>query len=221
MRQIRQNRYVHKFLFDFYPHDECKGPYWDWTTIILKKVLQNQLKNDGYFLDMGTGPVGVLAIYASLHYKCSYVCAVDHVTDIVASAKKNAEKYKLKIDFFESDLFSNVISKFDLIIFNAPYIDLDTGRKLGVFRSCRDEQRWSGGPGGGKTIVRFLQEAPAYLSAKGRCILGINHYYLSKANTLDFIANSPLKVIYYLENPLTRACAYILERQHLIGVHHG
>ena len=74
-------------------------------------------------LDIGTGS-GSIAI--TLKDKVlSNVDAVDISSDALVVAKENAKKYNLDINFYVSDVFSNVNRKFDVIISNPPYIDPD------------------------------------------------------------------------------------------------
>ena len=63
---VRSNKIIHKYLFGFSPHPDVYGEYWDWTTLIIKKAIQKYLQPYMSLLDIGTGPVGVLAIFANL-----------------------------------------------------------------------------------------------------------------------------------------------------------
>lgn len=208
---VRQNKIIHKKMFGFYPHHDVEGGYWDWTTIIIKKAMQKYLRLDMSILDVGTGPVGVLAIYAALNIRCKKVCGIDYCPELVSLAKKNAEKQNLNIQFLESDLFDKVSEKYDLIVFNSPYIDIHTGRTIGLFNNFLAEKRWSGGTGGYKTIERFLADAPSNLSDRGYVILGVNHVYISKASIIQCIQKSSFEKIECLENSLTLASAYVLK----------
>jgi len=110
----------------------------------------------GRVLDMGTGS-GILAL-AALEKGCD-VLAVDINPKSVAHVKS------LGVDAVVSDLFSNVEGKFDVIVFNPPYLPAigceDADVKLVV---C-------GGDVGNEIINRFLLSAKKYLAKGGRILL--------------------------------------------------
>lgn len=117
-------------------------------------------------LDMGTG-CGILAILASR--KARQVVAVDVNPYAVRCAKYNSEVNHVqnKITIVQGDLFTwlSEKAKFDLILFNAPYLpDTDDTQDSWVNRA------WSGGVTGRQTIDRFISEVPKYLTRAG-CVL--------------------------------------------------
>ena len=74
-------------------------------------------------LDIGTGS-GAIAVTLKKELDCN-VSAVDISNDALEIAKKNALNNNVDIDFFNSDVFSNVKGKFDVIVSNPPYISYD------------------------------------------------------------------------------------------------
>lgn len=74
-------------------------------------------------LDIGTG-TGVLAIFAAKK-GAKHVTAVDNNSVAVRNAKANISKYDLEdtISVIESDIFENVIGKYDVIVANLPIWD--------------------------------------------------------------------------------------------------
>lgn len=75
-------------------------------------------------LDIGTGS-GCIPISIAKLISNSKVSAVDISKDALEVAKENANLNKVNINFIESDVFSNIDSKFDVIISNPPYIRYD------------------------------------------------------------------------------------------------
>ncbi len=124
-------------------------------------------KND-VVLDMGTG-CGMLGILAAK--KARRVVAVDVNPHAVRCANMNAKLNGVteKIETLRSDLFKSIKKnkKFDLIIFNAPYLPAETMEKTNWI-----EQAWTGGPTGRQLIDQFILQAPSYLKKGGRTLLG-------------------------------------------------
>jgi HemK-related putative methylase len=130
--------------------DEIYMPRED--SYLLKKNIKKYAKDK--ILDIGTGS-GILAKEASIY---GNVIAVDINIDAIKYCKK---KYKIKnIKFKQSDLFSKIDEKFNLIIFNPPYLPED---------EIKDIALTSGD--GTKTINKFLKHAKDYLFYRGRILL--------------------------------------------------
>ncbi|MFN3527642.1 MAG: HemK2/MTQ2 family protein methyltransferase, partial [Candidatus Altarchaeaceae archaeon] len=114
--------------------------------------------NKGDFcLDVGTG-TGILAI--ELAKKGCKVIATDINEYALEIAKENAILNKVEnfIEFRKSDLFENVPEKFDLIVFNPPYLPVNDEGIL--------EKAWAGG--NFETIIKFLNEVDKHLNENGR-----------------------------------------------------
>ena len=74
----------------------------------------------------GTGYVGLsLAVLLSQKHE---VTAVDISADALALAKENAEANGADVLFIQSDMFTRIRGRFDLIITNPPYIPTATAR---------------------------------------------------------------------------------------------
>ena len=71
-------------------------------------------------LDIGTGS-GCIAITLKKELN-SNVSGIDISPDALEVAKKNANQNNVQINFYQSDIFSNVKDTFDVIISNPPYI---------------------------------------------------------------------------------------------------
>jgi len=115
-----------------------------------------QIKEGSIVLDMGTGS-GVLAIEAAK--KASVVFAADISKEAIKIARENAELNGINnIEFIQSDLFSSLPHiKFDIILFNPPYLDLKP-KSIFDYAICDYKKR---------TIKRFLKEAKDYLKENG------------------------------------------------------
>jgi release factor glutamine methyltransferase len=124
-------------------------------------------------LDVGTG-TGIQAINA-LKKGAKRVIGIDINPYAIETAKENALLNKLKLNedifFFESDLFKNMdeiknklnIDKFDVILFNAPYLPTSEEEKLEKYLNYA----FDGGIDGRKVLDRFIDEVGNYLKENG------------------------------------------------------
>ena len=107
------------------------------TESLVEKALQIALEkleeNPPHFriLDLGTGTGAIaLALASELAPICQKrhipleIIGVDLMPDVVALAQSNAERNKLNVEFLQSCWFDNITGKFDLIVSNPPYIDV-------------------------------------------------------------------------------------------------
>jgi release factor glutamine methyltransferase len=126
-----------------------------------------QVRDKDKVIDMGTG-CGILGILAAA--KADEVLAVDINPYAVTCAKENAKlNYASdKMFFVQGDLFGpiRVGERFDLILFNAPYLPSEADEK----RSWLD-RAWTGGVSGRDVINGFIREASKYLKHDGEILL--------------------------------------------------
>ena len=124
----------------------------------------------GKVLDMGTGS-GIQAETAL--GKTKDVLAVDINQEAVEFCRKKG------ISCIKSDLFEKVEGKFDLIIFNPPYLPLEK-EYFGMKFTEKDFNYVNdisivGGKEGWETIDRFLKDAKKFLSVNGRILLSFSN----------------------------------------------
>jgi release factor glutamine methyltransferase len=105
-------------------------------------------------LDMGSGS----GIQAETCIKKGFkeVEAADIEQEVIDFLKRK------KIKARQSNLFSKIKGKFDLVVFNPPYLPEDKYDK---------EKDTTGGKKGHETIVRFLKQAKAHLTKGGTILL--------------------------------------------------
>ncbi|MCK4589708.1 MAG: methyltransferase [Nanoarchaeota archaeon] len=120
---------------------------------LLRKYVRKYAK--GAVLDMGTGS-GIQAEEAVKKTNVKKVVAVD----INPEVKKYITNQKIKVVI--SDLFSRVKGKYDLIIFNPPYLPEDSGI---------EDAALYGGKQGYEILVRFLESVNDYLEDDGKVLV--------------------------------------------------
>ncbi|RMD46200.1 methyltransferase domain-containing protein [Candidatus Pacearchaeota archaeon] len=112
-------------------------------------------------LDMGCGS-GILTRVASKFVGKNNVLACDINPEAVKSLKQ--EGFRAVV----SNLFKNIKEKFDLIVFNAPYLPLDRTEPA----NSRIET--TGGIYGDEISIKFLKECPRFLNNNGSVLLLIS-----------------------------------------------
>jgi methylase of polypeptide subunit release factors len=206
-RRVRASRILHRLLFGYLPLREGREK-WDWTTLVLCKGLRRHARPKMKVLDMGTGPVAVLAIYARKHLGCADVSAVDYSRSMADLAAKQVKEAGLDIPILCGDLFSPLNERCDLIVFNAPYISLEDGDRLGVFKTDDEKQRWCGGPTGLETITRFLEAAPGHLNPGGVVLLGFNRFFLPARPVENLLVRLGYQTVEVVRLRGLPSCAY-------------
>ncbi|RLI98983.1 MAG: hypothetical protein DRP06_04380 [Candidatus Aenigmatarchaeota archaeon] len=104
-------------------------------------------------LEMGTG-LGYISL--SIADKVNKILGVDINPKAVEFAEKNRKEQGIEnIEFKLSNLFENVIERFDLIFFNPPYLP------------GKDDLSCDGGEKGQELIEKFLIEVRKHLNKEG------------------------------------------------------
>lgn len=128
-------------------------------------------------LDLCTGSGALaIAIYKELEKSNRKVkmTAVDISADALALAKENAEVNEADILFIQSDLFSRIRGRFDVIVTNPPYIptaEIDTLQR--EVKEYEPRLALDGGADGLDIYRRIAAEASKYLNRGGTLIMEV------------------------------------------------
>ncbi|MFW6282888.1 MAG: HemK2/MTQ2 family protein methyltransferase [Minisyncoccales bacterium] len=127
----------------------------------IKKLIK--INPDLNFLEIGCGKGILLETALDSGVKKENILGVDINPEVVEYCRKKG------FDVIKSDLFSelkkNSIKKFDVIVFNPPYLPLDKNEPI----ESRTET--TGGKKGSEVINRFLKQSKKYLNEKGKIFL--------------------------------------------------
>lgn len=133
-------------------------------SFMLAESVDREVGNNDSLLEIGCG-IGIAGLAGAR--KAKYALLVDVNPQALDLARKNAELNNIgNVSFLESYLFSNIKEKFDLIIFNPPYLPSEEGDKDDFMRAA-----WDGGPDGRKVVDEFISRVKDYLNPGGRVLL--------------------------------------------------
>jgi len=126
-------------------------------SLFLCEIVKAQIKNKNInVLDMGTGSGIQSENLIKLEIPRQNILAVDINSNTLKKAKQ------LGVRTLKSNLFENIKDKFDLIIFNPPYLPK---------HKYDSQPDTTGGKKGSEVIIRFINHLKKYLTKNGRALL--------------------------------------------------
>ncbi len=134
---------------------------------LLSKILESEipylLKQNLHlqFLEVGSGSGIILETALKTGIKQEHIFSVDINQEAVNHCKS------LGFNCIYSDLFENVQDKFDIIVFNPPYLPRDSENS----EPEESELATTGGEQGSEIINEFLKQAKNYLKENGKIFL--------------------------------------------------
>ena len=141
------------------------------TETLVSSVLKTNKEklNKAKIIDLCTGS-GCVAITLADELK-QEVDAVDISPDAIDVAKKNANRYKTKVNFYQFDINDDweklFKEKYDIIVSNPPYWDIDKIMQNPEVINGNPLYAFNGGKGGLKYISLIIKNAHKYLKKGG------------------------------------------------------
>ncbi len=183
----------------------CKDVYEpdDDTFLLLENI--NAKKTDTV-LEIGIG-TGIVSLF--LAKIAGHVTGVDINPTAVRLAGKNAELNSItNVKIFKSDLFEKIRGKFDLIVFNLPYVPTEekTGEPIAA--------AWDGGADGRKVTDRFLKQAIAHIKDGGRIVV-VDSSLGKHKKTIDFLEKNGFRAKILAEKRLFFETLLVIEGKHI------
>ncbi len=129
-------------------------------TFLLVDASLDVVRSTDSVLEVGTGCGLIAKVVGRIAHR---VIAIDINPQAVKNATLNG------VEAIEGDLFCNLNRRFDLIIFNPPYLPTDANVPSDVLT-----QAWDGGPAGREVIMRFLTQVDRHLTNHGRVLITIS-----------------------------------------------
>ncbi len=186
---------------------------WDNTSLLLRKAIRRYLKDDDHVLDLGTGHIGLLAIYCA-KIRHVTVLAIDINPDFIENARIVAMTSLTQgVEFRQSDWFSRVEGHFDLIFGNVPYIPTDVANDS--LYSHDHPEIWDGGFDGLNPARTVLTKVPDYLTEDGVLLLGLDTAFVSDASMTGLIeASRDLELQQIIKSWISSSEVYVIRHKH-------
>lgn len=191
----------------------------DPTTVLLARAARELVgETDRSSLEMGIGAGALVSLSLARHCRrqgrAIAIAGCDCVPRRVESATAVAQHNQVDALFFESDLFAALEEnqKFDMILFNPPYVPTDVGERLEMGeRLTAERTMWDGGTDGLVVLRRFLADCPAHLTATGRVLFGVQHVFVSDEAVCQAIDDSPMSLVERFTRRGVPAEVYVLQ----------
>jgi release factor glutamine methyltransferase len=173
--------YKHSFLVDrstLIPRPE--------TEILVEEILRRFTGTQTVrLLDIGTG-CGCIALSLAAERPGWDITATDISQEALALAIENGKRLSLNnVEFLHSNLFENVKGKFDAIVSNPPYVDINEKQNLQIeLREYEPETALFTTGSGLKVIEELVCKAPPYLNSGGVLLCEIGYDQRDRVESL-------------------------------------
>ena len=169
------------------------------TEELVKLILTENLKDNLRVLDIGTGS-GAIALALAKNRPDLSVTAADISQDALEIATENANAQNLNLSFIKSDCFSEISSKYDIIVSNPPYISREDQEEVGLNVLHSEPHLALFADEDGLAIYRRIAEdSKDYLNDGGKIYLEIGYKQGQSVPAL-FMENLPEKRVRTLKD---------------------
>lgn len=178
---------------DFYVNENVLIPQPD-TEMLVEEAInvakQNVTKS---ILDICTGS-GAIAIALKKNLDSVQVTASDISVEALEVAKENAKNNEVEINFICSDMFENIVGKFDLIVSNPPYIENEIIKTLPQDVQNEPYIALAGGEDGLDFYKIIAKQGKKFLNSQGYIAVEIG--YNQRESVIEIFELEGYKEIY-------------------------
>jgi release factor glutamine methyltransferase len=153
-------------------------------SFLLAEAALSEIKDRERILELGCGS-GIISAVIKANTKAKIV-GIDINPYAAACARQNG------VDAIRGDLLNCIKGKFDMIIFNPPYLPCDENAKKDWINVALD-----GGYDGREIIYRFLEDALPHLVEKGRILMVV-----SSLTGIEEVKSKMMSLNYAVEDKL-------------------
>jgi release factor glutamine methyltransferase len=211
---VRSWKTLTKLIFKVDAYPKYRYTQWDLCTLVSKKALDKYARENHRVLEIGPSDIGILCMYIANKIKNIDVTGADISPDFIENARFNAEKNGLKINYVQSNLFSNVEGPFDIIWFNPPYNAREWGEKYMMNIPEKTATNvWDGGEDSFDIIRRFLKDVPAYLAPDGKVLLGTTSFFQDDKTLREVINGSSFETVSVVSAVLNPSHVFVLRKR--------
>ena len=169
------------------------------TEELVEFILAENLKDNLKVLDIGTGS-GAIALALAKNRPDWSVTAADISQDALDLSLENANAQNLNLSFIKSDCFSEISSKYDIIVSNPPYISREDQEEVGLNVLHSEPHLALFADEDGLAIYRRIAEdSKDYLNDGGKIYLEIGYKQGQNVPAL-FMENLPEKRVRTLKD---------------------
>ena len=169
------------------------------TEELVELILAENLKDNLKVLDIGTGS-GAIALALAKNRPDWSVTAADISQDALDLSMENANDQNLNLSFIKSDCFSEISSKYDIIVSNPPYISREDQEEVGLNVLHSEPHLALFADEDGLAIYRRIAEdSKDYLNDGGKIYLEIGYKQGQSVPAL-FMENFPEKRVRTLKD---------------------
>ena len=173
------------------------------TEELVELILAENLKDNLKVLDIGTGS-GAIALALAKNRLDWSVTASDISEDALELATENANAQNLNLSFIKSDCFSEISSKYDIIVSNPPYISREDQEEVGLNVLHSEPHLALFADEDGLAIYRRIAEdSKDYLNDGGKIYLEIGYKQGQSVPAL-FMENLPEKRVRTLKDQFSQ-----------------
>jgi len=173
--------------------------FWDSTTLSLFEIAHASIRSmlqskiSPTVLDLGCGPYAILGCALKKKFPIISVTSTDLHPNRTNSAALFSSVNNVSIEILASDLFASCTNEYDIILFNPPYVQLDSVQHMSTDLTTEESVSGIASEPPVELISRLLDQ---FIQLPGRptLLLGINNYFLPHSTMMTVLSRFSVSV---------------------------